>query len=88
MAKALANELRNTDQANSDNFKFDNVEKFNKEKYLAQIETSANLSKESQLKHKIAGVFEAAMPYQILTSYSFGPEVRTRFLLSCLKISH
>ncbi|KJV99513.1 hypothetical protein OTSSIDO_0736, partial [Orientia tsutsugamushi str. Sido] len=61
MAKALANELRNTDQANSGNFKFDNVEKFNKEKYLAQIETSANLSKESQLKHKIAGVFEAAM---------------------------
>ncbi|KJV80279.1 hypothetical protein OTSUT76_1987 [Orientia tsutsugamushi str. UT76] len=75
MAKALANELRNTDQANSGNFKFDNVEKFNKEKYLTQIETSANLSKESQLKHKIAGSFEAAMAYQILTSCSFGPAV-------------
>ncbi|KJV79753.1 hypothetical protein OTSUT76_2114 [Orientia tsutsugamushi str. UT76] len=84
MAKALANELRNTDQANSGNFKFDNVEKFNKEKYLTQIETSANLSKESQLKHKIAGSFEAAMAYQILTSCSFGSAVRTSFFLSCL----
>ncbi|BAG39924.1 hypothetical protein OTT_0466 [Orientia tsutsugamushi str. Ikeda] len=86
MAKALANELRKTDQANSDNCRFDN--EFNKEKYLTQIETSANLSKESQLKHKIAGSFEAAMAYQILTSCSFGPAVRTSFFLSCLKISH
>ncbi|WP_371254138.1 DnaA N-terminal domain-containing protein [Orientia tsutsugamushi] len=85
MAKALANELRNTDQANSGNFKFDNVEKFNKEKYLTQIETSTNLSKESQLKHKIAGSFEAAMAYQILTSCSFGPAVRTRFFVKLLK---
>ncbi|WP_371253193.1 hypothetical protein [Orientia tsutsugamushi] len=85
MAKVLANELRNTDQANSGNFKFDNVEKFNKEKYLAQIETRTNLSKESQLKHKIAGFFEAAMAYQILTSYSFGPAVRTRFFVKLLK---
>ncbi|WP_342637971.1 DnaA N-terminal domain-containing protein [Orientia tsutsugamushi] len=83
MAKALANELRTTDQANSDNCKFDN--EFNKEKYLTQIETSANLSKESQLKHKIAGSFEAAMAYQILTSCSFGPAVRTRFFVKLLK---
>ncbi|KJV70061.1 hypothetical protein [Orientia tsutsugamushi] len=85
MAKALANELRNTDQANSSNCRFDNVEKSNKEKYLTQIETSANLSKESQLKHKIAGSFEAAMAYQILTSCSFGPAVRTRFFVKLLK---
>ncbi|WP_232488945.1 hypothetical protein [Orientia tsutsugamushi] len=85
IAQALANELRTTDQANSGNCKFDNVEKFNKEKYLAQIETSANLSKESQLKHKIAGSFEAAMAYQILTSCSFGPAVRTRFFVKLLK---
>ncbi|KJV71333.1 dnaA N-terminal domain protein [Orientia tsutsugamushi str. TA763] len=83
MAKALANELRTTDQANRDNCKFDN--EFNKEKYLTQIETSANLSKESQLKHKIAGSFEAAMAYQILTSCSFGPAVRTRFFVKLLK---
>ncbi|WP_080571824.1 hypothetical protein [Orientia tsutsugamushi] len=85
MAKVLANELRNTDQANSGNCRFDNVEKFNKEKYLAQIETSTNLSKESQLKRKIAGVFEADMAYQILTSCSFGPAVRTRFFVKLLK---
>ncbi|WP_232488988.1 DnaA N-terminal domain-containing protein [Orientia tsutsugamushi] len=85
MAKALANELRNTDQANSGNFKFDNVEKFNKEKYLSQIETSTNLSKESQLKHKIAGSFEPDMAYKILTSCSFGPAVRTRFFVKLLK---
>ncbi|SPR13359.1 DnaA N-terminal domain-containing protein [Orientia tsutsugamushi] len=83
MAKALANELRTTDQANRDNCGFDN--EFNKEKYLTQIETSANLSKESQLKHKIAGSFEAAMAYQILTSCSFGPAVRTRFFVKLLK---
>ncbi|KJV53828.1 dnaA N-terminal domain protein [Orientia tsutsugamushi str. Gilliam] len=85
IAQALANELRTTDQANSDNCRFDNVEKSNKEKYLTQIETSANLSKESQLKHKIAGSFEAAMAYQILTSCSFGPAVRTRFFVKLLK---
>ncbi|KJV88094.1 hypothetical protein OTSUT76_1364 [Orientia tsutsugamushi str. UT76] len=85
VAQALANELRTTDQANRDNCGFDNVEKSNKEKYLTQIETSANLSKESQLKHKIAGSFEAAMAYQILTSCSFGPAVRTRFFVKLLK---
>ncbi|SPR10931.1 Uncharacterised protein [Orientia tsutsugamushi] len=83
VAQALANELRTTDQANRDNCGFDN--EFNKEKYLTQIETSANLSKESQLKHKIAGSFEAAMAYQILTSCSFGPAVRTRFFVKLLK---
>ncbi|SPM45474.1 Uncharacterised protein [Orientia tsutsugamushi] len=81
----LANELRTTDQANSGNCRFDNVEKSNKEKYLTQIETSANLSKESQLKHKIADSFEADMAYQILTSCSFGPAVRTRFFVKLLK---
>ncbi|WP_052694762.1 hypothetical protein [Orientia tsutsugamushi] len=83
IAQALANELRTTNQANSDNCRFDN--EFNKEKYLTQIETRANLSKESQLKHKIAGSFEAAMAYQILTSCSFGPAVRTRFFVKLLK---
>ncbi|KJV93156.1 hypothetical protein OTSUT76_0779, partial [Orientia tsutsugamushi str. UT76] len=85
VAQALANELRTTDQANRDNCGFDNVEKFNQEKYLVQIEKSTNLSKESQLKHKIAGSFEAAMAYQILTSCSFGPAVRTRFFVKLLK---
>ncbi|KJV70007.1 hypothetical protein OTSTA763_2919 [Orientia tsutsugamushi str. TA763] len=88
IAQALANELRTTDQANSGNRRFDNVEKSNKEKYLTQIETSANLSKESQLKHKIAGSFEAAMAYQILTSCDFVAAVKTNITSSCLRISH
>ncbi|KJW05749.1 hypothetical protein OTSSIDO_0010 [Orientia tsutsugamushi str. Sido] len=37
------------------------------------------------MKHKIAGSFEADMAYQILTSCSFGPEVRTRFFVKLLK---
>ncbi|WP_045916269.1 hypothetical protein [Orientia tsutsugamushi] len=37
------------------------------------------------MKHKIAGSFEAAMAYQILTSCSFGPAVRTRFFVKLLK---
>ncbi|WP_223845016.1 DnaA N-terminal domain-containing protein [Orientia tsutsugamushi] len=37
------------------------------------------------MKHKIAGSFEEAMAYQILTSCSFGPAVRTRFFVKLLK---
>ncbi|WP_232296989.1 hypothetical protein [Candidatus Orientia mediorientalis] len=37
ITKALANELRSIDQANSDNLRFKDVENF-KEKYLTQIE--------------------------------------------------
>ncbi|WP_329956803.1 DnaA N-terminal domain-containing protein [Orientia tsutsugamushi] len=37
------------------------------------------------MKHKIAGSFEAAMAYQILTSCSFGPAVRTKFFVKLLK---
>ncbi|KJV70355.1 hypothetical protein OTSTA716_2611 [Orientia tsutsugamushi str. TA716] len=43
----------------------------------------------TQLKRKIAGVFEADIAYKILTSCSFGPAVRTSFfLLNYLRILH
>ncbi|WP_064613060.1 hypothetical protein, partial [Orientia tsutsugamushi] len=58
MAKALANELLTTDQANSGNFRFNDVGRF-KEQYLANIESSTDRSMKAQLKRKIAGVFEA-----------------------------
>ncbi|WP_371222958.1 hypothetical protein ACA351_04600 [Orientia tsutsugamushi] len=84
MAKALANELLTTDQANSGNFRFNDVGRF-KEQYLANIESGTDRSMKAQSKHKIAGSFEAAMAYQILTSCSFGPAVRTRFFVKLLK---
>ncbi|SPM45106.1 Uncharacterised protein [Orientia tsutsugamushi] len=39
----------------------------------------------TQLKRKIAGVFEADIAYKILTSCSFGPAVRTSFFVKLLK---
>ncbi|KJV77760.1 hypothetical protein [Orientia tsutsugamushi] len=43
MAKALANELLTTDQANSENFRFNDVVRF-KEQYLASIESATDRS--------------------------------------------
>ncbi|KJV52146.1 hypothetical protein OTSGILL_1728 [Orientia tsutsugamushi str. Gilliam] len=40
----------------------------------------------AQLKRKIAGVFEADMAYQILTSCDFGAAVKTNITSSCLRI--
>ncbi|KJV55800.1 hypothetical protein OCHUTO_0711 [Orientia chuto str. Dubai] len=82
ITKALANELRSIDQANSNNLRFNDVKNF-KEKYLTQIEIDP--SKESPLKRKIAGTFESDMAYKILASCSFGPAVRTRFFVKLLK---
>ncbi|KJV50819.1 hypothetical protein OTSKATO_1573 [Orientia tsutsugamushi str. Kato PP] len=53
MAKALANELLTTDQANSGNFRFNDVGRF-KEQYLANIESGTDRSMKAQLKRKIA----------------------------------
>ncbi|BAG39500.1 hypothetical protein OTT_0042 [Orientia tsutsugamushi str. Ikeda] len=84
MAKALANELLTTDQANSGNFRFNDVGRF-KEQYLANIESGTDRSMKAQLKSKIAGVFEADTAYQILTSCDFVAAVRTRFFVKLLK---
>ncbi|BAG40437.1 hypothetical protein OTT_1115 [Orientia tsutsugamushi str. Ikeda] len=84
MAKALANELLTTDQANSENFRFNDVGRF-KEQYLANIESGTDRSMKAQLKRKIAGVFEADMAYQILTSYDFGAAVKNKYYIKLIK---
>ncbi|WP_371253215.1 DnaA N-terminal domain-containing protein [Orientia tsutsugamushi] len=83
MAKALANELLTTDQANSGNF-FNDVGRF-KEQYLANIESGTDRSMKAQLKRKIAGVFEADMAYQILTSCDFGAAVKNKYYIKLIK---
>ncbi|WP_223844959.1 hypothetical protein [Orientia tsutsugamushi] len=83
MAKALANELLTTDQANSGNF-FNDVGRF-KEQYLANIESGTDRSMKAQLKRKIAGVFEADMAYQILTSCDFVAAVKNKYYIKLLK---
>ncbi|SPM44740.1 Uncharacterised protein [Orientia tsutsugamushi] len=84
MAKALANELLTTDQANSRNFGFNDVGRF-KEQYLANIESGTDRSMKAQLKRKIAGVFEADMAYQILTSCDFRAAVKNKYYIRLLK---
>ncbi|WP_371222037.1 hypothetical protein ACA351_08325 [Orientia tsutsugamushi] len=84
MAKALANELLTTEQANSGNFRFNDVGRF-KEQYLANIESGTDRSMKAQLKRKIAGVFEADMAYQILTSCDFGAAVKNKYYIKLLK---
>ncbi|SPR12192.1 Uncharacterised protein [Orientia tsutsugamushi str. Gilliam] len=84
MAKALANELLTTDQANSGNFRFNDVGRF-KEQYLANIESDTDRSMKAQLKRKIAGVFEADMAYQILTSCDFGAAVKNKYYIKLIK---
>ncbi|WP_232489073.1 hypothetical protein [Orientia tsutsugamushi] len=84
MAKALANELLTTDQANSGNFGFNDVGRF-KEQYLANIESGTDRSMKAQLKRKIAGVFEADMAYQILTSCDFGAAVKNKYYIKLIK---
>ncbi|WP_371219660.1 DnaA N-terminal domain-containing protein [Orientia tsutsugamushi] len=84
MAKALANELLTTDQANSGNFRFNDVGRF-KEQYLANIESGTDRSMKAQLKRKIAGVFKADIAYQILTSCDFVAAVKNKYYIKLLK---
>ncbi|KJV82098.1 Uncharacterised protein [Orientia tsutsugamushi] len=84
MAKALANELLTTEQANSGNFGFNDVGRF-KEQYLANIESDTDRSMKAQLKRKIAGVFEADMAYQILTSCDFVAAVKNKYYIKLIK---
>ncbi|SPR06720.1 hypothetical protein [Orientia tsutsugamushi] len=84
MAKALANELLTTDQANSGNFRFNDVGRF-KEQYLANVESGTDRSMKAQLKRKIAGVFKADIAYQILTSCDFVAAVKNKYYIKLLK---
>ncbi|WP_371253786.1 hypothetical protein [Orientia tsutsugamushi] len=84
MAKALANELLTTEQANRGNFRFNDVGRF-KEQYLANIESDTDPSMKAQLKRKIAGVFEADMAYKILTSCDFVAAVKNKYYIKLIK---
>ncbi|MCC8417443.1 MAG: hypothetical protein LN588_02825 [Rickettsia endosymbiont of Bryobia graminum] len=84
MAKALANELRETNIANNEDFQFSDKNKF-KEQYLEKIENSKDVSQEGKLKHKIAGVFESDMAYMILSSCIFVGMEGNQYQIKLLK---
>ncbi|ABV84899.1 hypothetical protein [Rickettsia massiliae] len=86
MAKALAHELRETTQANCQQFQFksSDVHKV-QEQYLDKIERSTDTSKQAQLKRKIVGVFDPDTAYELLSSCSFIGVVGNRYQIKLLK---
>ncbi|MFP3013143.1 MAG: hypothetical protein ACEY3D_09795, partial [Rickettsia sp.] len=86
MAKALAHELRETTQANCQQFQFksSDVNKV-KERYLDKIESSLNTSKQAQLKRKIVGSFDPDTAYELLSSCCFIGVVDNRYQIKLLK---
>ncbi|KJW03694.1 hypothetical protein [Rickettsia argasii] len=86
MAKALANELRETTQANCQQFQFksSNVYKV-QEQYLDKIESSLDTSKQSQLKRKIIGSFDPDSAYKLLSSCLFIGVVGNSYQIKLLK---
>ncbi|QWB86720.1 hypothetical protein JRD95_00774 [Rickettsia parkeri] len=86
MAKALAHELRETTQANCEQFQFksSDVNKA-KDRYLDKIESSLDASKQSQLKRKIVAVFDPDSAYELLSSCSFIGVVGNRYQIKLLK---
>ncbi|KHO03649.1 hypothetical protein JS61_04265 [Rickettsia felis] len=86
MAKALAHELRETTQANCEQFQFksSNVHKV-QEHYLDKIESSNNTSKQAQLKRKIIGSFDPDTAYELLSSCSFIGVVGNKYQIKLLK---
>ncbi|XLM33863.1 MAG: hypothetical protein QFX12_00105 [Rickettsia africae] len=86
MAKALANELRETTQANCQQFQFksSNVYKV-QEQYLDKIESSLDTSLQAQLKRKIIGVFDPDTAYELLSSCLFIGVVGNSYQIKLLK---
>lgn len=67
MAKALCNEIRQATLVNNENFSFKDNSKTNKrDKYLEEVEYSKDISKEAQLRRKIAAVFDSETAYKLL----------------------
>lgn len=85
MAKALAHELRETTQANCEQFQFksSNVHKV-QEQYLDKIESSNNTSRQAQLKRKIISIFPDPA-YELLSSCCFIGVVGNRYQIKLLK---
>jgi|GEM_PF-1941788 len=86
MAKALVCELRETTKANNANFQFksDDLNKV-KEQYLDKIEASPDTSKQSQLKRKIVGIFDADTAYELLCSCCFTGVIGNKYQIKLLK---
>ncbi|ALA62002.1 hypothetical protein [Rickettsia amblyommatis] len=86
MAKALAHELRETTQANCEQFQFksSNVHKV-QEQYLDKIESSNNTSRQAQLKRKIIGVFDSNIAYELLRSCCFIGAIDNQYQIKLLK---
>jgi hypothetical protein len=78
MSKAFRYEKHQAPMVNHETFRFtanvsdpESVEMRQKEKYLSEVEYSIDTSYSSQLRKKIAGIFETKLAYQILTEGKF-----------------
>lgn len=78
MSKAFRYEKHQAPMVNHETFRFtanvsdpESVEMRQKEKYLSEVEYSIDTSYSSQLRKKIAGMFETKLAYQILTEGEF-----------------
>jgi DNA-binding MarR family transcriptional regulator len=78
MSKAFRYEKHQAPMVNHDTFRFtanvsypESVEMRQQEKYLGEVEYSIDTSYSSQLRKKIAGMFETKLAYQILTEGEF-----------------
>ncbi|WP_250310541.1 DnaA N-terminal domain-containing protein [Rickettsia endosymbiont of Oedothorax gibbosus] len=78
MSKAFRYEKHQAPMVNHETFRFtanvsdpESVEMRQKEKYLREVEYSIDTSYSSQLRKKIAGMFETKLAYQILTEGKF-----------------
>lgn len=78
MSKAFRYEKHQAPMVNHETFRFtanvsnpESVEMRQKEKYLSEVEYSMDTSYSSQLRKKIAGMFETKLAYQILTEGEF-----------------
>lgn len=81
MSKALHHELHQAPLVNHETFRFakkdpESIAEKQREKYLAEVEDSSNISYESQFRRKIAAMFESKLAYQLLTQAKFTTTVQ------------
>lgn len=83
MTTALKRELHQAPLVNHETFRFtanvsdpESVETRQKEKYLSEVEYSMDISYSSQLRKKIAGIFETKLAYRLLTQAKFTTTVQ------------
>lgn len=90
MQKILANEKHQGPLVNHTTFRFScNIGTEEKslleyEKYLSAIENSCDISKETQVKKKIAGRFSAKVAYEILTGVEFKTNYDNSFITALI----